>query len=141
MKLISAAKKFAPIRSLAIAITLAIYVQLALGATMRHQHRDLSILDFPTANGVWIPDTSANALAKINAWRDARALIGRGRFPNLAANDTSFGRATDRNRCNCIFFACLERRAPGSRAREIVHLVDRISSRSVDARRMDDLEQ
>src|SRR5436309_2945795 len=66
-------KKFAPIRRLAIAITLAIYVQLALGATMRHQHRDLSILDFPTANGAWIPDTSAAALAKINAWRDARA--------------------------------------------------------------------
>src|SRR6201982_1480862 len=37
-------RKFAPIRFLAIAITLAIYVQLALGATMRHQHRDLSIL-------------------------------------------------------------------------------------------------
>src|SRR5881275_2255081 len=65
-------KKFPPIRRLAIAITLAIYVQLALGATMRHQHRDLSILDFPTANGAWIPDTSAAALAKINAWRDAR---------------------------------------------------------------------
>jgi heme a synthase len=67
-------KKFAPIRSLAIAITLAIYAQLALGATMRHQHRDLSILDFPTANGAWIPDTSTTALAKINAWRDARGL-------------------------------------------------------------------
>src|SRR5262249_41875245 len=67
-------KKFAHIRGLAIAITLAIYVQLALGATMRHQHRDLSILDFPTANGGWIPDTSATALAKINAWRDARGL-------------------------------------------------------------------
>jgi cytochrome c oxidase assembly protein subunit 15 len=67
-------KKIAPIRRLAIAITLAIYVQLALGATMRHQHRDLSILDFPTANGAWIPDTSATALAKINAWRDARGL-------------------------------------------------------------------
>src|SRR5256886_150988 len=40
---------------------------------MRHQHRDLSILDFPTANGAWIPDTSVTALAKINAWRDARA--------------------------------------------------------------------
>jgi cytochrome c oxidase assembly protein subunit 15 len=65
-------KNFAPIRALAVAITLAIYVQLALGATMRHQHRDLAILDFPTANGVWIPDTSATALAKINAWRDAR---------------------------------------------------------------------
>jgi heme a synthase len=66
--------KFAPIRTLAGAITLAIYVQLALGATMRHQHRDLSILDFPTVNGAWIPDTSATALAKINAWRDARGL-------------------------------------------------------------------
>ena len=28
-----------------------IYVQLSLGATMRHQHRDLSILDFPLAYG------------------------------------------------------------------------------------------
>ena len=59
---------------LAIAITIAIYVQLALGGTMRHQHRDLAILDFPTANGAWIPDTSAAALAKINAWRDAHGL-------------------------------------------------------------------
>src|SRR5215470_14942592 len=67
-------REFAPIRKLATAITLAIYVQLALGATMRHQHRDLSVLDFPTANGAWIPDTSAIALAKINAWRDARGL-------------------------------------------------------------------
>jgi cytochrome c oxidase assembly protein subunit 15 len=64
----------ARIRNIAIAITVAIYVQLALGATMRHQHRDLAILDFPTANGAWIPDTTAAALAKINAWRDARAL-------------------------------------------------------------------
>jgi heme a synthase len=70
----SSLSHIAPIRSLAIAITLAIYVQLALGATMRHQHRDLSILDFPTANGAWIPDTSATALAKINAWRDAHGL-------------------------------------------------------------------
>ncbi len=67
-------KKFATITTLGIAITLAIYVQLALGATMRHQHRDLAILDFPTANGAWIPDSSATALAKINAWRDGRGL-------------------------------------------------------------------
>ena len=65
---------FLRIKTFAVAITVAIYVQLALGATMRHQHRDLAILDFPTANGAWIPDTSAVALAKINAWRDARAL-------------------------------------------------------------------
>jgi len=67
-------KKFAPIRFLAITITLAIYVQLALGATMRHQHRDLSILDFPLAYGEIIPDTSPARLAEINSWRDARAL-------------------------------------------------------------------
>ena len=67
-------RSVAPIKRFAIATTIAIYLQLALGATMRHQHRDLAILDFPTANGAWIPDTSATALAKINAWRDARAL-------------------------------------------------------------------
>jgi cytochrome c oxidase assembly protein subunit 15 len=65
---------FSRIKTLAIGITVAIYVQLALGAMMRHQHRDLAILDFPTANGTWLPDTSATALANINAWRDARAL-------------------------------------------------------------------
>jgi len=67
-------QKFALIKTLAITITIAIYVQLGLGATMRHQHRDLAILDFPTANGAWIPDTSATALAKINTWREARGL-------------------------------------------------------------------
>jgi cytochrome c oxidase assembly protein subunit 15 len=67
-------ERSATIKTLAVAITVAIYVQLGLGATMRHQHRDLAILDFPTANGAWIPDTSAVALAKINAWRDGRGL-------------------------------------------------------------------
>src|SRR6266576_2788854 len=67
-------KKFAPLKTLAIAITIAIYVQLALGATMRHEHRNLAVLDFPTANGAWIPDTSVAALAKINALRDGRGL-------------------------------------------------------------------
>jgi heme a synthase len=67
-------KKFALLKGLATGITIAIYVQLGLGATMRHQHRDLAILDFPTANAAWIPDTSATTLAKINAWRDARGL-------------------------------------------------------------------
>jgi cytochrome c oxidase assembly protein subunit 15 len=58
----------------AIGTTLVIYLQLGLGATMRHQHRDLSILDFPLAYGTIIPDTSPTKLARINAWRDARAL-------------------------------------------------------------------
>ncbi len=67
-------QRFRRIEQIAIATTIAIYAQLALGATMRHQHKDLAILDFPTANGGWIPDTSSTAVAKINAWRDARAL-------------------------------------------------------------------
>ena len=66
--------KTAPVGTLALAITIAIYLQLGLGATMRHEHRDLAILDFPTAYGVWIPDTSAAALTKINTWRDAQGL-------------------------------------------------------------------
>jgi heme a synthase len=57
-----------------IATTILIYLQLGLGATMRHQHRDLSILDFPLAYRAIIPDTSDARLAEINAWRDARAL-------------------------------------------------------------------
>jgi cytochrome c oxidase assembly protein subunit 15 len=58
---------------LVIATTIAIYLQLGLGATMRHQHRDLSILDFPLAYGAFIPDTSPAKIAEINAWRDGRA--------------------------------------------------------------------
>jgi cytochrome c oxidase assembly protein subunit 15 len=54
--------------------TLLIYLQLGLGATMRHQHRDLSILDFPFAYGAVIPDTSPQRIESINAWRDARGL-------------------------------------------------------------------
>ena len=69
-----AEKKIRPLRTVALFTTALIYFQLGLGAMMRHQHRDLAILDFPTANGSWIPDTSANALARINASRDVRAL-------------------------------------------------------------------
>ena len=66
--------KFAPIQAMAFGITAAIYLQLALGATMRHQHRDLAILDFPTANGAWLPDTRPGTIVRINLWRDAHAL-------------------------------------------------------------------
>jgi cytochrome c oxidase assembly protein subunit 15 len=64
-------KKFARLKTLALATAVAIYMQLALGATMRHQHRDLAIFDFPTANKEWIPDTSARKLAELNLWREA----------------------------------------------------------------------
>lgn len=59
---------------LPLAATGLIYLQLGLGATMRHQHRDLAILDFPAAYGQVIPDVSATKLAAINRWRGAQAL-------------------------------------------------------------------
>jgi cytochrome c oxidase assembly protein subunit 15 len=58
---------------IAIFTTAVIYAQLALGATMRHEHRDLAILDFPAAYGKLIPDVSSEKLAQINEWRSARA--------------------------------------------------------------------
>jgi cytochrome c oxidase assembly protein subunit 15 len=66
-----------PTRTLArvaISTTAAIYLQLGLGATMRHQHRDLAILDFPAAYGQFIPSMTTAKLAEINEWRNARAL-------------------------------------------------------------------
>jgi heme a synthase len=59
---------------ISIATSFIIYGQLMLGATMRHEHRDLSILDFPFAYGKIIPEVNAEKLAAINTWRDAHAL-------------------------------------------------------------------
>ena len=66
-----------PPRSLALfamIITAIIYGQLGLGATMRHQHRDLAIMDFPLAYGQVIPATDPATIARINQARDAQAL-------------------------------------------------------------------
>jgi cytochrome c oxidase assembly protein subunit 15 len=58
-----------PMRSLALATTGLILLQLVLGATMRHQHAGLAIPDFPLAYGKVWPDTSAEAVARYNAQR------------------------------------------------------------------------
>lgn len=66
-----------PVRNLfriAILTTMIIYLQLGLGATMRHQHRDLAILDFPMAYGQILPTVTSSSLAEINTWRNAQAL-------------------------------------------------------------------
>ena len=66
-----------------------IYAQLALGATMRHQHRDLSILDFPTAYGQVIPDVSDREPCRDQSVaRSPRALRGN-RRTDLAADGAS----------------------------------------------------
>lgn len=52
-------------------VTVLIFLQLIIAATMRHQHAGLSIWDFPRAHGQWWPDTSPEAIARYNAERDA----------------------------------------------------------------------
>jgi cytochrome c oxidase assembly protein subunit 15 len=57
------------LRSHVLFVTILIFMQLILGATMRHQHAGLSISDFPLAHGKIWPDTSPAAIARYNAER------------------------------------------------------------------------
>lgn len=57
------------LRSHVLYVTILIFVQLLIGATMRHQHAGLSIPDFPMAYGKIWPDTSSEAIASYNANR------------------------------------------------------------------------
>ena len=45
----------------------AIYIQLILGALMRHTGSGMAIPDFPTMGGVWIPTFSDDMIHNINA--------------------------------------------------------------------------
>ena len=49
--------------------TVLIFIQLLIGATMRHQHAGLAISDFPKAHGAWWPDMSDEAVARYNLQR------------------------------------------------------------------------
>jgi len=49
-------------------LALAIYLQLILGAIMRHLNAGLAVYDFPTFAGAWLPSLSASTLARINEW-------------------------------------------------------------------------
>lgn len=57
------------LRSHVLFVTILIFGQLLIGATMRHQHAGLAIPDFPAAYGKFWPDTSAAAVAGYNAHR------------------------------------------------------------------------
>ena len=57
------------LRSHVLWVTLLIFVQLLIAATMRHQHAGLAITDFPLAYGKLWPDTSPEAIAHYNATR------------------------------------------------------------------------
>lgn len=46
-----------------------IFIQLIIGAAMRHSHSGLAIPDFPTMGGNWLPIFDAETIARINGWR------------------------------------------------------------------------
>ena len=54
------------IRRGAVIITLLVFVQLVLGALMRHTSSGLAIPDFPKMGGMWLPTFSENMINNIN---------------------------------------------------------------------------
>ena len=59
------------LKKIVLLATALIFIQLGLGASMRHAHLGLSIPDFPLAYGKILPDTSNSTIAKINESRIA----------------------------------------------------------------------
>jgi cytochrome c oxidase assembly protein subunit 15 len=57
------------LRSHVLYVTILIFIQLIIAATMRHQHAGLAIWDFPMAHGKIWPGTDASAIADYNAHR------------------------------------------------------------------------
>ena len=57
------------LKSWTIAVAAMIFVQLAMGASMRHSHAGLSIPDFPTAYGHILPPMDDDSVAAINETR------------------------------------------------------------------------
>jgi cytochrome c oxidase assembly protein subunit 15 len=60
-----------PLRRLSVVVTVMLFAQLVLGAAMRHSHAGLSIPDFPTTYGGWLPLLDPAAIARINEVRAA----------------------------------------------------------------------
>ena len=58
-----------PLRRRVAVVAVMIYLQLGLGAAMRHAHAGLSILDFPTAYGHWWPHVHKDNLPALNLHR------------------------------------------------------------------------
>jgi cytochrome c oxidase assembly protein subunit 15 len=54
-----------------VTVTAMLFIQLALGASMRHSHTGLSIPDFPTAYGAFFPPVDAASIDRINESRAA----------------------------------------------------------------------
>lgn len=56
-------------RKLALAVTAVIFLQLVLGAVMRHTYSGLAIPDFPLSYGHWLPPLDPGTMPSINQMR------------------------------------------------------------------------
>jgi heme a synthase len=66
------ARAIVPQSALKIAVvftTILIFLQLLIGATMRHQHAGLAVWDFPLAHGKLWPDTDSESILRYNQQR------------------------------------------------------------------------
>ena len=83
---------FTGIKGAIIAVICLVFVQLLLGATMRHQHAGLAIWDFPLAHGQVWPATDAAAVAEYNENRLAlqRQLHAQNQLLDEAGNPKTF---------------------------------------------------
>jgi heme a synthase len=65
--------RFSSYRRWVVMVTAMVFVQLVLGASMRHSHAGLSIPDFPLSYGHLFPPLDAGSINKINEARGAAA--------------------------------------------------------------------
>lgn len=65
--------RFVRFRRWTLIITAMVFIQLVLGAAMRHSHAGLSIHDFPTVYGGILPPSEATAVDAINQMRVANS--------------------------------------------------------------------
>lgn len=72
-----------PLRSLTLWTVGAIFVQLMLGAVMRHSEAGLAIPDFPTMFGSWVPPVGADALAYANSELARNGILSRMRLTEV----------------------------------------------------------
>lgn len=72
-----------PVRTLALWTVGAIFIQLMLGAVMRHSEAGLVIPDFPTMYGSWIPPLSDESIAWANAELARNGILSKMRLPEV----------------------------------------------------------
>ena len=73
----------------ALALVAAVWIQLVIGAVVRHTESGLAIPDFPTMGGRWIPAFDSGMLAWINNWRFEHALGSGAQLPDVTAGQVA----------------------------------------------------